>query len=86
MKKMGVWVNYWEYESSCKNNGYFFSALYSANNLIVSKPSNYKEDISSYNILEYKVDKSKQSPTNIIVIMNESWADLSLPIMTIIII
>lgn len=78
MKKMGVWVNYWEYESSCKNNGYFFSALYSANNLIVSKPSNYKEDISSYNILEYKVDKSKQSPTNIIVIMNESWADLSL--------
>lgn len=76
--------NFWDVESNYKDKGFLYSLLLQSRYLSAEKPEGYSADrvnevINNTNLSDSEdciVYEEKTIPTNIIVIMNESFADL----------
>ncbi len=76
LSKLGFWNDQFSIGYSYRDNGYFLSTAISLNDMIIDKPDSYSASkIEEYPIAEYEVSDATQ-PTLVIMIMNESWAEL----------
>ena len=75
-------ISWWDIESSYAWGGYLRTLLAQISYMEVEKPHDYSvqkvKDIAEKNAIQYDMDAVKEdlkSPVNLILIMNESWAD-----------
>ena len=75
-------ISWWDIESSYAWGGYLRTLLAQISYIEVEKPKDYSvqkvKDIAERSATEYDMDTAKEdlkSPVNLILIMNESWAD-----------
>lgn len=81
LETKGIKVNFWNQKSGYRKNGYILSFLMNIQYTIVSEPEGYSAKAvdrmaEAYPVTTGKNKKLKQKP-NIVVIMNETFADLN---------
>ena len=78
LPKLGFSNQQFSVGTSYRENGYFLSTAVSLNNMMIDKPDGYSAgDLEEYPVAQYEVKAEAPQPTLVILIMNESWAELN---------
>lgn len=73
----GITMNYWTIDESFEDNGYILGFYISIGDMTIEQPEGYSADIIETYVEEEAQAVEGVQPTNLIIIMNESWTDLS---------
>ena len=89
LKSVGIKNNVWDQKKGYAKNGFFFGFVLNMNSLVQEKPSDYSVEAAKYIAAKYEeefaneekekgvLETSDGTAPNIIAIMNEAFADLS---------